>query len=277
MLVNTLSVLGLAACAAAAPHAAPVPNLAEAKERGMIWAPRGLHARDFRNNFNFNQFNSFDSSLFDFQETEVEETVILTEEDVSDFSQSQDFEQEEQLAELVSGVYNSQVGWRSLVNNARFNHYRNRNSDNVAIILVVYTQVVNQLVDGGSNRIGRAAFNLNDQSQEFASSALVMIQDFATMTINSDSSNVLNSFPSGSTGFSTPSVGQFSSSNFYNLNNNFELMPDSFQSFQDVENLGVKFGSDPGLITQSNVQDLFIESTEVDFQQQEFEFSIEKL
>lgn len=254
MLLNTLSVFGLIATAAAAPQLhSRFQNEVQARGEAITHAARGVNwpASPImpRKNNNGNKKDNFNGN-YQANVQITQEQITILQIDNSPALEQQILQQEIALSQAIQLEILAQQQLQFAIDNIRINTFNNLNS-NVNTVLVIVTQVVDNRNSGGNNNrylVRQLQSNANIQEQVF-----VQINEQASMTIANDvPTSVFNSAQASGTGFAAPNLGSYTPGGNISLQaQGLNLLPQgvSVPSFGNAQNF-----NDPALIIQPNVQ-----------------------
>jgi len=244
MLFNTVAatLLGLSTLAAAAPR--PIDDASPAA-RGLVWEPKAMKNRLQKKSNSFFDEEFFNSESFSIEI--VDTTVVELNEDSRRSETDLTILVQAQID--ISNGYNNEL--RDFRDNIRKNHYRNRNSNENTVIVVV-TEVIDIREENSRNTRYVTRHCTADNGRN--SVATVIVQEVVAITIDSGfSSSFFEGYAPTGTASAGSSLQTVSSNAPYLNNNDSQLLPPQspLPSFSERD-------SDPARIVENVEVDVFV-------------------
>ncbi|KAE9378679.1 hypothetical protein N431DRAFT_146702 [Stipitochalara longipes BDJ] len=258
MLFNTLTVLGFAALAVAAP-ALEKKEAIKLPARGVNFVPRRSLRPRGGSSKSHNSWINFGSN-FDIQNVITETTVNVLQIDENPLLEAQ-VQEETLLAQtLTEALIGAQVQFNQALDNIRINTL-NQLNNNVNTVAIVVTEISDNRDSSNSNT--RYISRQLQSNPSISEQAFVVIEETSSLTLSSSiPSSVLSAAQSSSTGSNfTPQFGSYTPNGNASLQSSsgqFNLYPSgsAFPSFGNAQQL-----NDPALIVLAN-QQYFVQSSQ---------------
>ncbi|PMD15238.1 hypothetical protein NA56DRAFT_354216 [Hyaloscypha hepaticicola] len=256
MLFDSLTILGFAALAVAAP-ALEKKDTVRIPARGVTWTPRrSLSSRDSRSR---NVWSNFGSNI-DITTIIQQTTVNVLQIDANPLLEAQ-VQEETLLAQtLIEALIGAQVQFNQALDNIRINTL-NQLNNNVNTVAIVITEITDSRDSSNSNK--RYLSRQLQSNPSISEQAFVVIQEQSSLTLSSSiPSSVLSAQLASSTGSNfNPSFSSYTPGGNASLGagqNSFNLYPSgsAFPSFGNVQQM-----LDPATIVLSN-QLLFVQDSQ---------------